>query len=178
MAMRNAVATLFACLLAGGLLGLGAAAQAATVYKWTDDKGVVHYGDAPPPGKASEAERLQLESTGTRPEPSRQDKAEKDKDEGPKATDVNITQAEIQVQKLEKQVNQARQVYEQARQNRMEGEKVRLGSEQNYVRYLERIDNLKQQEEAAKERLEDLRTQLEEARSRLEKLKEQQAQEE
>ncbi|ROR35086.1 DUF4124 domain-containing protein [Inmirania thermothiophila] len=33
-------------------------AMAATVYRWTDDEGVVHYGAAPPPGR--EATPLQL----------------------------------------------------------------------------------------------------------------------
>jgi hypothetical protein len=34
------------------LLALNALAQGG-LYKWVDEKGVVHYSDAPPPGKAS-----------------------------------------------------------------------------------------------------------------------------
>jgi chromosome segregation ATPase len=159
------------------LLFLAGPAAAMTVYKWTDDQGVVHYGDAPPPGV--EAERLELKGSRTRPSPDKEEgKDQAEEDKAPEAADVNITQAEIQVRKLEKRVEQARKVYEQARQNRVEGEKVRLGSEQNYVRYLERIENLKAEEEQARKRLEDLRGQLEKARSRLEKLREKQAQEE
>jgi len=154
-----------------GAVGLAGGVQAATVFKWTDDKGVTHYSDSPPPGKADEAERLELEATGPRPAPDRQQTEDKEEDGAPEAEDVNVTQAEIEVQKLEQKVAEARQVYEQARENRIEGEKVRKGSEQNYVRYLERIENLRNQEEAAKERLDNLRTQLEKARSRLEKLK-------
>ncbi|KPV39767.1 hypothetical protein AN478_10485 [Thiohalorhabdus denitrificans] len=62
-------------------------------------------------------------------------------------------------------------MYEQARENRIEGEKVRLGNEQNYVRYLERIEGLKEEEEQAKKQLEELRRKLEEARSRLQELR-------
>jgi len=160
----------------GLLLALAGPAAAMTVYKWTDDQGVVHYGDAPPPGV--EAEQLELKGNRTRPSPDQEEAEDEAKEEkAPQAADVNITKAEIQVRKLERRVEQARKVYEQARQNRVEGEKVRLGSEQNYVRYLERIENLKAEEEQARKRLEDLRGQLEKARSRLEKLREKKSQE-
>lgn len=154
---------------------LAGAAQAATVYKWTDEQGATHYSDTPPPGKEDEAKRMELDISGPRPSAEPQ-QPEEEGDGAPSAEDVNVTQAEIQVQQLEEQVQKARQVYEQARENRMEGENVRKGSEQNYVRYLERIENLREQEEAAKDRLETLRSQLEEAQARLEKLKEQKAQ--
>lgn len=48
-----------------GLLLLALSAQAQdSLYKWVDEKGVVHYSDTPPPGKASE--KLKAES---RPSP-------------------------------------------------------------------------------------------------------------
>ena len=153
----------------------GVSGAAVTVYKWTDDRGVVHYSDTPPPD--TEYEKLKLEATGTRPAPGQRPPEEQESEGGtaPDATDVNITQAEIRVEKLEQRVDQARKVYEQARKNRVEGEKVRLGSEQNYVRYLERVEKLKQQEESAREKLEELRRKLEEARTRLERLREKEA---
>ncbi|HKL78341.1 MAG TPA: DUF4124 domain-containing protein [Gammaproteobacteria bacterium] len=156
------------CLLAGP-------AAAMTVYKWTDDQGVVHYSDAPPPGR--DAQRLELE--GSRPRPSAEQSAEpeeaKEEKGPPEALDVNITQAELQVDKLEQQVEQARKLYEQARENRIEGEKIRKGSEQNYVRYLERIERLKSEEERTQENLEKLQEKLEQARARLEELREKKA---
>ncbi|HKJ71888.1 MAG TPA: DUF4124 domain-containing protein [Gammaproteobacteria bacterium] len=173
MAMRTPSSPLLA-LAAVLLCGAWGSALGATAYKWTDDQGVVHYGDEPPSGKGHQVEKLQLESSGTRPSPDSQ--KSKDQDKAPTASDVNITQAQIQVKKLEQQVEHARQVYQQARDNRMQGEKVRKGSEQNYVRYLERIDKLKQQEQQAKDNLDSLRSTLEDARSRLDKLKEQKAQ--
>jgi hypothetical protein len=45
----NRLLSLFVC----ASLGAASLAAAADVYKWTDDKGVVHYGDAPPEGFAS-----------------------------------------------------------------------------------------------------------------------------
>lgn len=43
------------------LLGLSAVALAADLYKWTDEKGVIHYSDTPPPQQASAA-RLRVKS--------------------------------------------------------------------------------------------------------------------
>lgn len=43
------------------LIGLAATTQAADLYKWTDDKGVVHYSDTPPPGHA-DAARLKVKT--------------------------------------------------------------------------------------------------------------------
>jgi len=147
-------------------------AEAAYVYKWTDDQGVVHYADSPPPGH-KDVEKLKIESGAPRPETPPPGKEKKEK--APTASDVNITQAEIQVKRLQKRVDHAKQVYEQARKNRSQGEKVRLGSERNYTKYLDRIDKLKQQEKQAKKQLDQLRQNLEQARSRLQKLREQKA---
>lgn len=48
-------------LLIVALLGLTAVAQAAEYYKWTDDKGVVHWSDTPPPVQANAA-RVRVKS--------------------------------------------------------------------------------------------------------------------
>jgi hypothetical protein len=49
--------------LAIGALTVANAGQSGTVYKWTDDKGVVHYGDSVPPEYAQH-ERSMLNSQG------------------------------------------------------------------------------------------------------------------
>lgn len=41
------------------LIGLSAFAQANDLYKWTDDKGVTHYSDTPPPSQAT-ASRIKV----------------------------------------------------------------------------------------------------------------------
>jgi hypothetical protein len=41
--------------------GLAATAQAGELYKWTDDKGVLHYSDTPPPGHP-DATRVRVQS--------------------------------------------------------------------------------------------------------------------
>jgi len=41
--------------------GLTAVAQAAELYKWTDDKGVLHYSDTPPPGH-TDATKIRVQS--------------------------------------------------------------------------------------------------------------------
>lgn len=45
------------------LLLAASSSQAATVYKWTDQQGVVQYTDAPPEGKAFE--RMEIGGSGT-----------------------------------------------------------------------------------------------------------------
>lgn len=52
------------------LLGLVAAsaAQAGEVYKWTDDKGVVHYTDAPPEGRDFEKKKTAAPPPATAPQ--------------------------------------------------------------------------------------------------------------
>ena len=54
--------------IAAVLCGLAAVAavQASSVYKWTDDKGVVQYTDAPPEGRTFE--RLDVGRSGARAE--------------------------------------------------------------------------------------------------------------
>ncbi len=146
-------------------------APAGTVYKWTDENGVPNYSDNPPEGR--DYEKIEMETSGTRQVPEAQAEPEESESDQTSPADVDISEAEIQVEQLEQKVERAQEVYEKARQNRVKGEQMRLGSEQNYVRYLERIENLKKQEQAAQERLEKLRSQLEEARSRLEDLREQ-----
>ena len=47
-------------------------AEAQQAYKWTDEKGLVHYGDAPPQDKKTEARAIDLappvsEQDGRRP---------------------------------------------------------------------------------------------------------------
>jgi hypothetical protein len=49
--------------LALGALSVAHASQSAPVYKWTDEKGVVHYGDSVPP-EYSQGERSVLNSRG------------------------------------------------------------------------------------------------------------------
>lgn len=58
--MRTLAITLFAGLLLSGI----ACAQAATIYKWTDNQGQVHFGSQPPAGYASE--RITTRSSNTR----------------------------------------------------------------------------------------------------------------
>ena len=48
-------------LWSGAALGLSATALAGDLYKWVDDKGVVHYSDTPPPLNTHKAERLRVD---------------------------------------------------------------------------------------------------------------------
>lgn len=46
----------------GAFVAMAVSAQSATVYKWTDDKGVVQYTDAPPEGR--KFERMEVGGSG------------------------------------------------------------------------------------------------------------------
>jgi hypothetical protein len=60
--MRKALVTLIRSTVLGALLGLAAtSAVSATVYKWVDEKGVVHYSDQPHPS----AQELDVKSAQT-----------------------------------------------------------------------------------------------------------------
>lgn len=51
-----------------GLVAASAAQAAGEVYKWTDDKGVVHYTDAPPEGRDFEKKKAVAPPPATAPE--------------------------------------------------------------------------------------------------------------
>lgn len=68
--MRSAPILVSIALAAG--LALAASAHAADVYKWTDDKGVVHYADAPPDGQKYERVRVSSGTTSTAADPAPQ----------------------------------------------------------------------------------------------------------
>lgn len=46
----------------GLLLLLPALASAATVYTWTDDKGVTHFSETPPPDRMADTRRLEIDT--------------------------------------------------------------------------------------------------------------------
>jgi Domain of unknown function (DUF4124) len=59
-------------LLALALIALCAPLMAAGVQKWTDAEGNVHYGDAPPPGAATQSIRVNAPPPGRNPAPAPQ----------------------------------------------------------------------------------------------------------
>jgi hypothetical protein len=52
------------------LLSLCASAMAASVQKWTDANGQVHYGDAPPPGSSTQSVRVNATRPSSNPQPA------------------------------------------------------------------------------------------------------------
>lgn len=164
-----------ACGLALFLLGLTLALPAAgrTVYQWTDEAGVTHFGDTPPAGQDYQTREMEGGAPPGQPEggESTADKSGPEADGGADLTEaINLDEARLRLEKLAERVANARRQYEQARRNRVEGEETRLGSERNYVRYLERIKQLKAREAQARQQLQDLQQQLEAARKRLEEM--------
>ncbi len=63
-----------------GTLGFAAPAAAQSAYKWTDEKGVVHFSDQPPPDEAK-AEQVNIRTGATRPMPEQEDEGTQPKDD-------------------------------------------------------------------------------------------------
>ena len=95
------------------VLGFAAAfaapAGAVTFYKWTDDRGQVHYGDAPPKAFAATARRIDVDTTSqptVRPRPPVAQPAAVP--EEPAATPDLLTQRRLTRARLEKNLEDAR----------------------------------------------------------------------
>jgi hypothetical protein len=157
--------------LALGLL-VALPAGAGTIYRWTDEAGVPHYGDTAPPDRSYQA--LPVEDAPAAHRPSEGGEAQSGEkagaDTGPDRS-TRLERTRRRVRELAQQVAAARRRFEQARRDRREGEAVRYGSEQNYRRYLERIQGLRVREAKARQRWADLRQQLKQARQRLAELR-------
>lgn len=166
-------------LLLGLLIAWPAAAR--TVYQWTDDQGLTHFSDTPPEDRDYRAVEVEGGLPADEPDDAQEarggdsdgDVAGQGEEEGNLAEDINLDEARLRVERIEERVAKARRQYQQARRNRIEGEQVRYGNEQNYVRYLERIQELQARESRAEQQLRDLQQQLEAARERLRELESQ-----
>lgn len=128
--MRNKL-LIFSCLI------LSQAAY-ADIYKLVDENGRVTYSNVPIKG----AKKLNLEpiSTFAPPKPK------------PVATPQNFPRVDNETQKkrdvsrrdiLEQELASEQKLLEEAKKALAEGEAVRLGSERNYQKYLDRVQGLK-----------------------------------
>ncbi len=128
--MRNKL-LIFSCLI------LSQAAY-ADIYKLVDENGRVTYSNVPIKG----AKKLNLEpiSTIAPPKPK------------PVATPQNFPRVDNETQKkrdvsrrdiLEQELASEQKLLEEAKKALAEGEAVRLGSERNYQKYLDRVQGLK-----------------------------------
>lgn len=83
------------CIVAGLGLFLSTTLQAAT-YKWTDEKGDVHYSQRPPPGK--QYEKIKIDKpprpSGTTPAPSYSSPSSSSGDAGSKAVEDEVAKNE------------------------------------------------------------------------------------
>jgi hypothetical protein len=85
------------------------AAHAATFYKWTDNDGVVHYGDAPPKGFKGEVTRVDVDpGSRTVPAPPPPPGAAPESREAPKPAPDLLEQRRATRDRLEANLAQAR----------------------------------------------------------------------
>lgn len=128
--------SLFALLLGGGF------AHADTLYKCTDDSGVVLYTNQKGGGKnCTVLSRDQPVSTYTAPKqaPRTATPGEFPRVDGDTQRGRDSDRRKI----LEKELATEQQNLEQAKNELTEGEATRLGNEKNYQKYLDRVQALK-----------------------------------
>lgn len=121
-------------------LALPCAVAQAEIYKHVDEQGRVTYSNSPIKG----AKKLELEPLSTVEPPA----AAKPKTPPPASfpkVDARTQQQRDAMRRkiLEEELAAEEKLLAEARQNLTEGEAVRLGSEKNYQRYLDRIQGLK-----------------------------------
>lgn len=78
-------------------------AHAGTVYKWTDENGIIHYGDKRPEG--AKTETLRVESRSSAPRPSLKDQLNNLEEKEKKA---NLAKQEQEKSKAAEEQNQLR----------------------------------------------------------------------
>ena len=101
--------------IAGALVlaaAFAAPAGAVTFYKWTDDRGQVHYGDAPPKAFAATAKRIDVDTTSQPAPPPRPPVAQPTLPaavpEPPAAAPDLLTQRRLTRARLQKNLDDAR----------------------------------------------------------------------
>ncbi|MBH5328732.1 DUF4124 domain-containing protein [Eikenella sp. S3360] len=129
-------------LFAAGLLGLCAAASAAT-YECTDRQGRHTYTSAPAPGANCRAVNLGRVTTYPAHTPSAGSSTSYSG--SPAAQPAAAAPAPAESAANESQRAAAAERLRQAQQNLEEGRKVRYGNERNYARYLERVGKLEEE---------------------------------
>jgi len=100
-----------ACVLVAALAWSGADALAVTFYKWIDESGEVHYGDAPPKQYAATAKRIEVDPGAHRVAPVLKPPAAEEPVAAaapPAAPDI-LTQRRQTRARLEKNLEQARE---------------------------------------------------------------------
>lgn len=126
-AARTSLALLFAGFMA-------APAGAVTFYKWTDDRGQVHYGDTPPKAFASGAQRIDVDTTppaATQPRPPVAPIVQPSAvPEPPAVTPDLLTQRRLTRARLEKNLEDARARLDLARKALAEAASPQEGEQQ------------------------------------------------
>ena len=115
----------------GFAAALAAPAGAVTFYKWTDDRGQVHYGDAPPKAFAATAKRIDVDTTSqpvARPRPPLAQPVAAP--EPPTATPDPLTQRRLTRARLEKNLEAARARLDLARKALAETASPQEGEQQ------------------------------------------------
>lgn len=142
--MRTLVVTLFAGLLFSGI----ACAQEATIYKWTDSQGQVHFASQPPVGYDSE--RITTRSANTRffSEPAKTQDTGQDVSESQKEIDARVKrevareQAELQAFCTDMRTRLAQLKNNPRLLAEIDGEMVRLSEEERQRRIRETEDKI------------------------------------
>lgn len=142
--MRTLAVTLFAGLLLSGI----ACAQAATIYKWTDSQGQVHFGSQPPVGYDSERITTRSRNSTTAAEPAGTQDTHQETGESQKEIDARVRREVAREQaELKAFCTDMRTRLSQLKNNprllaEVDGEMVRLSEEERQRRIGEAEDKI------------------------------------
>ncbi|WP_414040027.1 DUF4124 domain-containing protein [Acidithiobacillus sp. M4-SHS-6] len=148
-------------LLLTGVVSMQGTAE--TIYRWVGSNGVLSYGENPPAG-ARGVEQIagapqQSVSTPAGADAQKQSVMPAPVQSAPAKPEVN--RAHLARKRLEVELAAARLQLLQATHDYQEGKAIRTGNERNYVRYLQRVNALKQAMDSAQLRVLLLQHQLE-----------------
>lgn len=155
-------------LLTAALLSLTACLAHADIYKYTDENGVVNYTNMPTrvPGKA---ERIAVEPGGSAaPAPAQGGSAPHPRPPGV-ATPAGFPRVDGDTQRkrddarrqiLEGEVQAEQKALQDARQALTAGQEVRLGTERNYQKYLDRVKGLQDEVDTHQANLDALQKEI------------------
>ncbi|MHB8250492.1 DUF4124 domain-containing protein [Acidithiobacillus sp.] len=157
-------ATAGACIFLSAFL-ISTSVDASTIYRWVGGGGVVSYGETPPPGaKGVEQISGAPQASVSTPMPGSGAAGVTSTPEPPVPTPARPA-ANPALKRLQGELLAARLTLIQATKDYEQGKAIRTGNERNYVRYLERVNGLKQAMDAAQLRVLLLQRQIQQVQN-------------
>lgn len=149
-------------LIMAGCLGLACATAQADIYKYVDENGVVNYTNMPT-RIPSRAERIASEPSPSAVAPGAKSKPAASASPAgfPRVDgDTQRKRDDSRKQILEGELQSEQKALEDSKQALKDGQEVRLGSERNYQKYLDRVKGLQDEVDTHQANLDALQKEI------------------